>query len=129
MSAQSFDQTAGDGTAASADAGAAGSTDAGAAARASAGTAATKHTPQLIEKNGILPAQGVVILTLKDAKGLEFDHVILADAQEASYPSTGAAEAMSKRELYTAISRATRTLDIVSQGQITGLLENQSQKN
>ena len=64
-----------------------------------------------------------MILTLKHAKGLEFDRVLVADASEASYPSSAQAEALSRRELYTAISRATQNVDIVSQGAFSKLLD------
>lgn len=81
------------------------------------------RAPQLIDKHQILPHEGIVILTLKHAKGLEFDRVLVADASEASYPSSAQAEALSRRELYTAISRATQNVDIVSQGAFSKLLD------
>ncbi|MCI1934613.1 MAG: ATP-binding domain-containing protein [Atopobiaceae bacterium] len=65
-----------------------------------------------------LPKQGVVLLDLTLAKGLEFDHVIVADAQEEVYPNTE----LCRRRLYTAISRATHRVTIISQGKLTPLL-------
>ncbi|MBQ9059187.1 MAG: AAA family ATPase [Atopobiaceae bacterium] len=72
-----------------------------------------------LHKNEPLPKEGVVLLELKLAKGLEFDEVIVADAQAEVYPDT----ALAKRQLYTAISRAMHKVTIVSQGSMTPLLE------
>lgn len=81
------------------------------------------HAITRITANSILPQHGIVIMNLKLAKGLEFDHVILADAQSANYPcDTEEKEDVSRRCLYTALSRATHRLDIVSQGMLTPLL-------
>lgn len=81
-----------------------------------------------IDASSILPKKGVVVMTLSLAKGLEFDHVIIPDAQESCYPADTASDerekTLSQRCLYTAISRATHKIDIVSQGKITSLLEN-----
>ena len=52
------------------------------------------------------------------AKGLEFDHVIIPDAQDEVYPDTP----LSRRRLYTAISRAMHRVTIFSQGVLTPLL-------
>lgn len=59
-----------------------------------------------------------MLLDLALAKGLEFDHVIVADAQEEVYPNTE----LCRRRLYTAISRATHRVTIISQGRLTPLL-------
>ncbi len=65
-----------------------------------------------------LPAEGVVLMDLPLAKGLEFDHVIVPDAQETVYPDTP----LARRRLYTAISRAMHKVDLISQGGISPLL-------
>jgi len=63
---------------------------------------------------------------LKLAKGLEFDHVIVPDASERSFPvATGATEAdrdLARRRLYTTISRATRRLTLLARGEVTPAL-------
>jgi len=71
-----------------------------------------------LERDDALPASGVVLLTLALAKGLEFDHVIIADADERDYPDTP----LSKRRLYTAISRAVHKVTLLAQGGLTPLL-------
>jgi DNA helicase-2/ATP-dependent DNA helicase PcrA len=74
---------------------------------------------QLIGPNTALPASGIVVLDLALAKGLEFDHVIVPDAQEEVYPATS----LARRRLYTAISRATHRITILSQGRLSPLLK------
>lgn len=66
-----------------------------------------------------LPARGIVLLDLSLAKGLEFDRVIIPDAQAEVYPDTP----LSRRRLYTAISRATHEVEIYAQGNLTPLLD------
>ena len=66
-----------------------------------------------------LPAEGVVVLDLPTAKGLEFDHVIIPDAQDQAYPDTP----LAKRRLYTALSRATHKVTVLAQGELTSLLQ------
>ena len=73
----------------------------------------------LLGQGESLPADGVVLMELALAKGLEFDGVIVADAQEATYPDTPIA----RRRLYTAVSRAMHRVTIVSQGPMTPLLD------
>lgn len=73
---------------------------------------------RVLGKDSDLPGSGVVLLSLRVAKGLEFDHVILPDAQAEVYPDTP----LSRRRLYTAISRAMHRVTILSQGPMTGLL-------
>ena len=72
-----------------------------------------------IHKGDALPARGVVVLDLELAKGLEFDHVIIPDAQQQVYSDTP----LSRRRLYTAISRAMHKVTIFSQGELTELLQ------
>ena len=64
--------------------------------------------------NGCPDLKNVHITTFKSAKGLEFDHVILADGEEEFYPDTE----LGKHCLYTAISRATRQLAILANGKL-----------
>ncbi|MEE8716001.1 MAG: ATP-binding domain-containing protein [Coriobacteriales bacterium] len=97
----------------------------GEAAPAPRGTGAPERAPAahgpapLVMGDGAsLPQEGVVMLTLELAKGLEFDHVIVADAQASEFPATP----LARRRLYTAISRATRRVTLVSQGPLTELL-------
>ena len=71
-----------------------------------------------VSGNDPMPAEGVVLIDLALAKGLEFDRVIVADAQAAVYDDSP----LSRRRLYTAISRAMHRVDIVSQGPLTPLL-------
>lgn len=71
-----------------------------------------------MHKDETLPKAGVVLLDLRLAKGLEFDHVIIPDAQAEVYPDTP----LSRRRLYTAISRAMHKVTIIAQGAMTPLL-------
>ena len=64
-----------------------------------------------------LPEKGVFLITLAHAKGLEFDSVILPDADPATYPDTP----LARHRLYTALSRATRRLTVLSNGKLTSL--------
>jgi DNA helicase-2/ATP-dependent DNA helicase PcrA len=52
------------------------------------------------------------------AKGLEFDHVVVADAQAEVYPDTP----LARRRLYTAVSRAMHRVTVLAQGELTPLL-------
>ena len=74
--------------------------------------------PALIDAAATLPASGVVLVPLKLAKGLEFDHVIVPDASERAFPD----DPLSRRRLYTTVSRATRGITLLAQGEITPLL-------
>ena len=65
-----------------------------------------------------LPQSGVVMLDIALAKGLEFDRVIVPDAQAQVYPESEIARC----RLYTAISRATHEVHILAQGELTPLL-------
>jgi DNA helicase-2/ATP-dependent DNA helicase PcrA len=72
----------------------------------------------VLGKNSDLPAEGVVLLSLRVAKGLEFDHVIVPDAQAEVYPDTP----LARRRLYTALSRAMHRVTVLAQGPLTPLL-------
>ncbi len=74
---------------------------------------------RLLDDAATLPSEGVIVLPLKLAKGLEFDRVIIPDASERAFPSH---EDLARRRLYTSISRATHEVAILSNGKLTGLL-------
>ena len=77
------------------------------------------HDVKLLSRDEALPAKGVIVMDLKLAKGLEFDRVIIPDAQMDVYPDTPIA----RRRLYTAISRATHVVEIYSQDKMSTLLQ------
>ncbi len=60
--------------------------------------------PALQEENAF---EGVPLLTARDAKGLEFDHVIVVE------PALVAAREQGLRHLYVALTRPTKTLVVV----------------
>ena len=72
----------------------------------------------VVHKNEALPEEGVFLIELALSKGLEFDHVILPDADAEEYPD----DLISRHRLYTAISRATSTLTVLAEGELTPLL-------
>ena len=74
---------------------------------------------RVLARNDALPKSGVVLLTLALAKGLEFDHVIIADADGNDYPGTP----LARRRLYTAISRAMHKVTLLAQGDLSPLLK------
>lgn len=76
--------------------------------------------PLLIDASATLPERGVVLLPLRLAKGLEFDHVIVPDASARTFPD----DPLSRRRLYTTISRATRGITLLAHGEVTPLLAN-----
>lgn len=76
-------------------------------------------SPTLIGEGDTLPNSGSILLTLPLAKGLEFDHVVIVDANKEDFPETD----LSRRRLYTAISRATSTVSIFSNGELSPLLK------
>ena len=71
-----------------------------------------------VSKEEPLPKKGAFLIELVNAKGLEFDHVILPDANAKYYPE----DLLSRHCLYTAISRATTSLTLLAEGGITPLL-------
>ncbi len=71
--------------------------------------------PPVMSEKDALPESGVIITPLKLAKGLEFDHVIVADAGARVFGE----DDLSRRRLYTTLSRATRTLTVLARGPLT----------
>ena len=74
--------------------------------------------PVALGRMSTLPASGVVLLDLPLAKGLEFDQVIIPDAQASLYGD----DVISRHRLYTAISRATQKVVLLANGELTPLL-------
>ncbi|WP_024866033.1 HelD family protein [Butyrivibrio sp. FCS014] len=68
-----------------------------------------KDAPPVMEEQDSLPGSGAFFIELPLAKGLEFDNVILADADTEMYPDTE----LGRHCLYTAVSRATQRLAIL----------------
>lgn len=77
----------------------------------------------VIRRNQALPSGGVFLITPELVKGLEFDGVILPDADPQMYPE----DTLSRHRLYTAVSRAIRRLSILAEGNLTGLLEKKAE--
>ena len=73
----------------------------------------------VVTRHDSLPQAGVALLDLKLAKGLEFDRVIIPDAQATVFDSSD----LSRHRLYTAISRATQQVTLISQGELSPLLK------
>ena len=88
-----------------------------------------KHAKQVSEKlqgaqlissaQDPLPASGSIVISLTLAKGLEFDQVIIPDADAKTYPDNS----LARRRLYTAISRATNEVSIYAYNKLTPLLK------
>ena len=78
-----------------------------------------EDSPTLIDEGDSLPKSGSILLTLPLAKGLEFDHVVIVDANKEDFPE----DDLSRRRLYTAISRATSTVSVFSNGELSPLLK------
>ncbi|WP_165247573.1 HelD family protein [Adlercreutzia sp. ZJ141] len=78
-----------------------------------------EKTPRVMDTTMTLPDDGVVIVPLKLAKGLEFDCVIVPDASARVFGE----DELSRNRLYTTISRATHHLHIVSSEPLTPLLQ------
>ncbi len=73
-----------------------------------------KDAPSEITLQDALPESGAFLIELALAKGLEFDHVILADADEDNYPN----DEIGDHCLYTAMSRATQHLAVLAKGKL-----------
>ena len=76
------------------------------------------EAPIVVGRDAVLPGQGVVLMELPLAKGLEFDQVIVPDAQASLYGD----DDISRHRLYTAISRATQKVTVLAQGELSPLL-------
>lgn len=101
---------------------AAGNRDFGSQGSGKRDSAASPQSPAacpvpVLRSGDSLPEKGVFLITLAHAKGLEFDSVILPDADPATYPDTP----LARHRLYTALSRATRRLTVLSNGKLTSL--------
>nr|WP_301830171.1 ATP-binding domain-containing protein [uncultured Parolsenella sp.] len=72
----------------------------------------------VIKNNNELPAAGVVLMSLRLAKGLEFDQAIIPDASAETYPDTP----LARRRLYTAVSRAMHGVTLLAQDELTPLV-------
>ena len=71
-----------------------------------------------LDKRDELPESGVLVMDVALAKGLEFEQVLIADAQQEVYDC----DELSRCRLYTALSRATQKVSIVSQGPLTNMI-------
>ncbi len=72
------------------------------------------EAPTEITGQDALPQSGAFLIDLPLAKGLEFDNVILADADSTSYPD----DEIGNHCLYTAMSRATQHLAVLAKGDL-----------
>ncbi len=77
-----------------------------------------KEAPIVVGEQDVLPREGVFLIELAMAKGLEFDRVILPDVEPEAYPD----DPIGRHCLYTAISRATGHLTILAKGEMSELL-------
>ena len=80
---------------------------------------AASNPLMLMDDTKSLPERGVVFISLRLAKGLEFDHVILADASPSAFGTTD----LDRRRLYTALSRATHRITLLATSALTPLLD------
>lgn len=74
--------------------------------------------PATMDGTRMLPNKGAVVLTLAQAKGLEFDTVIVPNASAEIFKD----DTLSRNRLYTTCSRANKRLEIYSDGPLTPLL-------
>ena len=78
-----------------------------------------KHVPMRLVFDGrFLPRGPAQLTTVDEVKGLEFDYVIIADADAATYP----ADAPARRALYVAITRARHQVVLANVGTPSPLL-------
>ncbi len=78
-----------------------------------------KEAPEVITGDKKLPKEGAILIELAHAAGLEFDSVIIPDADASRYPD----DKLSRHRLYTAMSRATSRISVLSEGNMTPLLK------
>lgn len=76
--------------------------------------------PQLVDDRTLMPESGIVLMTLDQAQGLEFDYVVVPDASARLFPAD---DEVARHRLYTTISRATRHIAILAYGKLTTLLD------
>lgn len=74
--------------------------------------------PTVVHTDERLPKRGVIAMELTLAKGLEFDRVVIPDADDQHYPD----QLLSAHRLYTAMSRATQELTVLARGTMTPLI-------
>jgi superfamily I DNA/RNA helicase len=75
--------------------------------------------PEEVDERGATDlASAVVVSTVDDAKGLEFDAVVLADPE-----GVLGASPRGLNDLYVALTRATRSLVVVHRGRLPGVLQ------
>lgn len=83
------------------------------------GALLSEHVPVRIVFDGRFHTRGPVQISLPgDVKGLEFDYVIVADANEAHWPD----DAPSRRALYVAVTRARHECMFACVGEVSTLL-------
>ena len=80
-----------------------------------------EELPHVVKNYEKLPKSGIILMELKLAKGLEFDTVILPDVNIREYPD----RELFRHRLYTAMSRATEKLIIMSDGEISPLMKSE----
>jgi DNA helicase-2/ATP-dependent DNA helicase PcrA len=78
-----------------------------------------EDAPPVIRQDMSLPERGPVLMELPLVKGLEFDAVIIPDADPEEYPES----TIGKHRLYTAVSRATRRVTVLAEDVMTPLLQ------
>lgn len=72
----------------------------------------------IVGPHDALPAAGAFAIPLKLAKGLEFDRVVIPDADAETFRD----DTVSRHRLYTSVSRATKEVAIFARGPLTPLL-------
>jgi DNA helicase-2/ATP-dependent DNA helicase PcrA len=78
----------------------------------------TGHKAQLLSEQSRLFTPGVIVCTAHMAKGLEFDRVIVPDADAKTYHT-----AMDRHLLYVACTRAMHKLTVIHTGELTPLIQ------
>ena len=73
---------------------------------------------RLVLDGAFVRHRGVDVTTVEHVKGLEWDHVVIADATTEAYPDT----APSRRAMYVAITRARHQVAFAAAGSVSALL-------